>query len=57
MKQGNLEAAEKVFSKVRSSVQVQDLGAGTESREQSSSPTLLLRTETPEVRIVLKDSR
>lgn len=48
MKQGNLEAAEKVFSKVRSSVQVQDLGAGTESREQSSSPTLLLRTETPE---------
>ena len=57
MKQGNLEAAEKVFSKVRSSVQVQDLGTGTESREQSSSPTLLLRTETPEVRIVLKDSR
>ncbi len=47
MKQGNLEAAEKVFKRVRSSTtRVQE---ERESREQSSSPVLLLRTETPEV--------
>ena len=46
MKQGKLDAAEKVFKKVRSSVQVQE---GRESREQSNSPTLLTRTDSPEV--------
>ena len=45
MKQGNLEAADKVFKRVRSCVQME----GGESREQSSSPTLLMRTDSPEV--------
>jgi kinesin light chain len=45
MKQGNLEAAETVFTKVRSAVQ--ETNIGRESREQSSSPTELTTNPQP----------
>lgn len=54
MKQGDVDAAERMFKRIRSSVQVQE---GRESREQSSSPTLLTRTESPEVQYIKMNSK
>ena len=48
IKQGKLEAAEKVFSKVRSTVQTLEPGGGV-SREHSASPTSLLGRDSPTV--------
>lgn len=47
MKQGKLEAAESVFKRVRSSVQLQESSIGRDSREQSASPTSILGRITP----------